>query len=68
MTPYSLLFFGGEISVGMDEDQEVVTVDHWIKFKCRNTVAILVQVYFLQVYSSDTWRLIVRKPISLALG
>jgi hypothetical protein len=53
VTPYSLLFFGGEISVGMDEDQEVVTVDHWIKFKCRNTVAILVQVYFLRCdYSS----------------
>ncbi|CAB4005911.1 ATP-dependent RNA helicase DHX36, partial [Paramuricea clavata] len=43
VTPYSLLFFGGEISVGLDEDQEIVTVDHWIKFNCRNTVAILVQ-------------------------
>mgnify|MGYP002803825931 CR=1 FL=1 len=43
VTPYSLLFFGGKISLSIDEDQEVVTVDHWIKFNCRKSVATLVQ-------------------------
>lgn len=44
VTPYSLLFFGGEVSLGLDEEQEVVVVDRWIKFKCRKTLAALVQV------------------------
>jgi hypothetical protein len=46
ITPYALLFFGGEISLSMDEEQEIVTVDDWIKFNCRQSVATLVQVFF----------------------
>ncbi|XP_046840987.1 ATP-dependent DNA/RNA helicase DHX36-like [Xenia sp. Carnegie-2017] len=43
VSPYSLLFFGGDISTSVDEDEEIVTVDYWIKFNCRLSVAILVK-------------------------
>ncbi|XP_028396420.1 ATP-dependent DNA/RNA helicase DHX36-like [Dendronephthya gigantea] len=43
VSPYSLLFFGGEISMATVENQEVVTVDNWISFNCRRSVATLVQ-------------------------
>lgn len=47
VSPYSLLFFGGEISVSTDGDTEIVTVDQWIKFNCRKSVATLVQVFIV---------------------
>lgn len=34
ITPLPLLFFGGDIQWGQDEDQEVVIVDNFIVFRC----------------------------------
>jgi ATP-dependent RNA helicase DHX36 len=42
--PYPLLFFGGDISMLEDEGQEVIAVDHWIKFQAPRKIAELVKV------------------------
>ncbi len=34
ITPLPLLFFGGDIQWGLDGDQEVVTIDDFIVFRC----------------------------------
>ena len=42
--PLPLLFFGGNISVKRDEDQEVISVDDWIVFQAAQRTGGLVQV------------------------
>ena len=42
--PFPLLFFGGNISVQRDGDQETIAVDKWIVFQAPHNVAKLVQV------------------------
>ena len=42
--PYPLLFFGGDISVLEEDGQEVIAVDHWIKFQAPKKIAELVKV------------------------
>ena len=42
--PFPLLFFGGDISVTRDRDQEVITVDNWIIFQASRQIAELVKV------------------------
>ena len=46
--PYPLLFFGGDISMLEDEGQEVIAVDHWIKFQAPKKIAELVKVCVYQ--------------------
>ena len=46
--PYPLLFFGGDISMLEDEGQEVIAVDHWIKFQAPRKIAELVKVCVYQ--------------------
>lgn len=43
--PYPLLFFGGEVSVQEEEGQEIIAVDHWIKFQAPKKIAELVKVH-----------------------
>lgn len=44
VSPYSLLFFGGDITIQKDVDQETVAVDQWIVFRSTARIANLVKV------------------------
>lgn len=44
VSPFSLLFFGGDITIQRDEDQETVAVDQWIVFRSPARIAHLVKV------------------------
>ena len=44
IAPFPLLFFGGDISVFMEEGYETVAVDEFIKFKSPTRIANLVKV------------------------
>lgn len=44
VSPFSLLFFGGDITIQKDEDQETVAVDQWIVFRSPARIAHLVKV------------------------
>ncbi len=44
VSPFSLLFFGGDITIQKDEDQETVAVDQWIVFRSPARIANLVKV------------------------
>ena len=46
--PFPLLFFGGDISVQIDEGQETIAVDQWIVFQAPTHIAELVKVTCLQ--------------------
>ncbi|XP_070684754.1 ATP-dependent DNA/RNA helicase DHX36 [Pempheris klunzingeri] len=43
VSPFSLLFFGGDITIQKDEDQETVAVDQWIVFRSPARIAHLVK-------------------------
>lgn len=43
VSPYSLLFFGGEISINKDKDQDTIAVDEWIVFQSPARTAHLVK-------------------------
>lgn len=44
MSPFSLLFFGGDVTIQKDEDQETIAVDQWIVFRSPARIAHLVKV------------------------
>lgn len=44
VSPYCLLFFGGDISIQKDNDQETIAVDEWIVFQSPARIAHLVKV------------------------
>lgn len=44
VSPFSLLFFGGDITIQKDEGDETVAVDQWIVFRCPARIAHLVKV------------------------
>ena len=48
--PFPLLFFGGEISIQHDDEQETVAVDKWIMFQASVRIAELVKVIVLLVH------------------
>ncbi|KAJ1088168.1 hypothetical protein NDU88_001327 [Pleurodeles waltl] len=43
VSPYSLLFFGGDISIQKDQDQDTIAVDDWIVFQSPAKTAHLVK-------------------------
>uniref|UniRef100_H3CQH5 ATP-dependent DNA/RNA helicase DHX36 n=1 Tax=Tetraodon nigroviridis TaxID=99883 RepID=H3CQH5_TETNG len=43
VSPFSLLFFGGDITIQKDEGDEMVAVDQWIVFRCPARIAHLVK-------------------------
>ncbi|XP_006185739.2 ATP-dependent DNA/RNA helicase DHX36 [Camelus ferus] len=43
VSPYCLLFFGGDISIQKDNDQETIAVDEWIIFQSPARIAHLVK-------------------------
>ncbi|NWT08777.1 DHX36 helicase, partial [Vireo altiloquus] len=43
VSPYCLLFFGGDISIQKDNDQETIAVDEWIVFQSPARIANLVK-------------------------
>uniref|UniRef100_A0A5F5Q046 RNA helicase n=1 Tax=Equus caballus TaxID=9796 RepID=A0A5F5Q046_HORSE len=43
VSPYCLLFFGGDISIQKDKDQETIAVDEWIVFQSPARIAYLVK-------------------------
>lgn len=43
VSPFSLLFFGGDITIQKDGDQETVAVDQWIVFRSPARIANLVK-------------------------
>uniref|UniRef100_A0A4W6C2E5 ATP-dependent DNA/RNA helicase DHX36 n=1 Tax=Lates calcarifer TaxID=8187 RepID=A0A4W6C2E5_LATCA len=43
VSPFSLLFFGGDITIQKDEDQETIAVDRWIVFRSPARIAHLVK-------------------------
>lgn len=47
MSPYPLLFFGGDIGTFKDEGQDMISVDDWIQFKASPDVASTVHVSLL---------------------
>uniref|UniRef100_A0A3Q3BAB6 RNA helicase n=1 Tax=Kryptolebias marmoratus TaxID=37003 RepID=A0A3Q3BAB6_KRYMA len=44
VSPFSLLFFGGDITIQKDEGQETIAVDQWIVFRSPARIAHLVKV------------------------
>jgi ATP-dependent RNA helicase DHX36 len=44
VSPFSLLFFGGNVSIQKDEGQETIAVDQWIVFRSPERIAHLVKV------------------------
>lgn len=44
MSPFSLLFFGGDITIQTEMGDETVAVDQWIVFRCQARIAHLVKV------------------------
>lgn len=44
VSPFSLLFFGGDITIQKDEGEETVAVDEWIVFRSPARIAHLVKV------------------------
>ncbi|TSK38403.1 ATP-dependent RNA helicase DHX36 [Bagarius yarrelli] len=43
VSPFSLLFFGGEISIQKDQEQDTIAVDEWIVFQSPARIAHLVK-------------------------
>uniref|UniRef100_A0A672GRL0 RNA helicase n=1 Tax=Salarias fasciatus TaxID=181472 RepID=A0A672GRL0_SALFA len=43
VSPFSLLFFGGDITIQKDEDQDTIAVDKWIVFRSPANIAHLVK-------------------------
>ncbi|XP_018426680.1 PREDICTED: ATP-dependent RNA helicase DHX36 [Nanorana parkeri] len=43
VSPYSLLFFGGDISIQKDQGQDTIAVDEWIVFQSPARIAHLVK-------------------------
>lgn len=43
VSPFSLLFFGGDVSIQTDQDQETISVDQWIVFQSPARIAHLVK-------------------------
>ncbi|XP_044288660.1 ATP-dependent DNA/RNA helicase DHX36 [Varanus komodoensis] len=43
VSPYCLLFFGGDISIQKDKDQDTIAVDEWIVFQSPARIAQLVK-------------------------
>ncbi|XP_055969921.1 ATP-dependent DNA/RNA helicase DHX36 [Sorex fumeus] len=43
VSPYCLLFFGGDISIQKDKEQETIAVDEWIVFQSPARIAHLVK-------------------------
>nr|XP_057935113.1 ATP-dependent DNA/RNA helicase DHX36 [Doryrhamphus excisus] len=43
VSPFSLLFFGGDITIQRDEDQDTIAVDQWIVFRSPARIAHLVK-------------------------
>uniref|UniRef100_A0A7M4FV47 RNA helicase n=1 Tax=Crocodylus porosus TaxID=8502 RepID=A0A7M4FV47_CROPO len=43
VSPYCLLFFGGDISIQKDNDQDTIAVDEWIVFQSPARIAQLVK-------------------------
>ncbi|KAF7698822.1 hypothetical protein HF521_003564 [Silurus meridionalis] len=43
VSPFSLLFFGGDISIQKDKEQETIAVDEWIVFQSPARIAHLVK-------------------------
>ncbi|NXI19771.1 DHX36 helicase, partial [Irena cyanogastra] len=43
VSPYCLLFFGGDISIQKDNDQDTIAVDEWIVFQSPEKIANLVK-------------------------
>uniref|UniRef100_A0A3Q3BBG8 RNA helicase n=1 Tax=Kryptolebias marmoratus TaxID=37003 RepID=A0A3Q3BBG8_KRYMA len=43
VSPFSLLFFGGDITIQKDEGQETIAVDQWIVFRSPARIAHLVK-------------------------
>ncbi|XP_053566041.1 ATP-dependent DNA/RNA helicase DHX36 [Bombina bombina] len=43
VSPYSLLFFGGDVSIQKDKDQDTIAVDEWIVFQSPARIAHLVK-------------------------
>ena len=44
ISPFPLVFFGGKISIGREDFQNVIKVDDWIKFQASPNIAKLVKV------------------------
>uniref|UniRef100_A0A8C7JLW4 ATP-dependent DNA/RNA helicase DHX36 n=1 Tax=Oncorhynchus kisutch TaxID=8019 RepID=A0A8C7JLW4_ONCKI len=45
VSPFSLLFFGGDVTIQMDQDQETIAVDDWIVFQSPARIAHLVHTH-----------------------
>ncbi|KAM7399204.1 hypothetical protein PAMP_018490 [Pampus punctatissimus] len=43
VSPFSLLFFGGDVTIQKDDDQETIAVDQWIVFRSPARIAHLVK-------------------------
>uniref|UniRef100_A0A8C5HZZ1 RNA helicase n=1 Tax=Gouania willdenowi TaxID=441366 RepID=A0A8C5HZZ1_GOUWI len=43
VSPFSLLFFGGDVTIQMDGNEETIAVDQWIVFRSPARIAHLVQ-------------------------
>ena len=51
--PFPLLFFGGDISMKKDAEQETIAVDDWIVFQASQDTAELVKVHMQHILYSQ---------------
>ncbi|XP_061538269.1 ATP-dependent DNA/RNA helicase DHX36 [Phycodurus eques] len=51
VSPFSLLFFGGDITIQKDDDQETIAVDKWIVFRSPARTAHLVKSLKQELHS-----------------
>ncbi|XP_077466945.1 ATP-dependent DNA/RNA helicase DHX36 [Stigmatopora argus] len=51
VSPFSLLFFGGDVTIQRDEDQETIAVDKWIVFRSPARTAHLVKSLKRELHS-----------------
>ncbi|XP_057695441.1 ATP-dependent DNA/RNA helicase DHX36 isoform X2 [Corythoichthys intestinalis] len=51
VSPFSLLFFGGDITIQKDDDQETIAVDQWIVFRSPARTAHLVKSLKQELHS-----------------
>lgn len=57
--PFPLLFFGGDITVRRDTDQDTIAVDDWIVFQASRHIAELVKVRGEEGGPNELWRVFV---------
>ena len=55
ISPFPLLFFGGELTVCDDQGHDTIQVDTWIRFHAPTRIAEMVKVSFIRFTSIENY-------------